>query len=283
MQIKDAEPTSGRILADMEGLPEKKASHASGSSLLHRYPVGSLAAAAALVIITGVSFWNFSRDSPQIDGAHPTEHLAKTQTLVPTSKPGIKPDAVPAEGAARIVNSPEEASAIPQPKAQLAAAIQPLVETPVATQSTVAAGRLVAKPTAPPATKFARVAPPKAATRAAPSRPKPAARRTATATKATSDETLIVTLMGIINEGDKATSATSPQTIDDLIARIEGNQQQRTQRGSAQTSQRKPASTQSNIQAQLRRCPNPNTLQGVECRSKICAGLDSQDPACPAG
>lgn len=290
MQIKDAEPTSGRILADMEGLPAKKTPRATSGSLLQRYPIKWMASAAVLAIIAGVFFWDFSQDAQLVATQGAAESLPKTLTIAPTVKPDIKPDAVPSEGTALIVNAPAEVPASSQAAAQPApvSMTPPTVDAPVAAKPTVAARAVATKPAAPPVAKFARVAPPKAAPRAAASRPRPkaATRSAAAAEKAKSDETLLVTLLGIINEEDKAAGASSPQTIDDLIARIEGDQQPRrpvAQRGTAQAGERKPASTQSNIQAQLRRCPSANTLQGVECRSRICAGLDSKDPACPAG
>ncbi len=281
MQIKDAEPTSGRILADMEGLPEKKAPRVPGSSFLHNYPLRWVISAAVLAITAGIFFWDFSHDAPRVANGNSAALPAKALTIAPTSKPAIRPTAAPTDGAARIVNVPDESAVAPQAEIQPAQLAQPVAALPDAPKQATATAT---KPAATPAAKFARVAPPKAARHATASRPKAKTRATATSDQVTSDETLLVTLLGIIKEEDKAPDATKPQTLDDLIARLEVDQHQRTQSarvGSNQATERKPASTQSNIQALLRRCPSANTLQGVECRSTICAGLDATDPACP--
>ena len=100
------------------------------------------------------------------------------------------------------------------------------------------------------------------------------------------DDNLLGTLLGIIKEDEKPRPATQqPRTMDDLIAKIEADQQQRTQDERTafdQVASKKSASTESSVQAQPRRCPGANTLQGLECRRRICASVTGKDPACPA-
>ncbi|KAG0907117.1 hypothetical protein G6F63_016755 [Rhizopus arrhizus] len=73
--------------------------------------------------------------------------------------------------------------------------------------------------------------------------------------------------------------------MDDLIAQIEADQRKRTEDERAafeRVASKKSASTESNIQAQLRACPSPASLKGVDCRRRICAAVSGKDPACPA-
>ncbi len=108
-----------------------------------------------------------------------------------------------------------------------------------------------------------------------------------TGAKDKEDDNRLGTLLGIIKEDEKPKPATQqPRTMDDLIAKIEANQQQRTQderTAFEQVASKKSASAsaESSVQAQLHRCPGANTLQGLECR-RICASVTGKDPACPA-
>ncbi|KAF1016766.1 MAG: hypothetical protein GAK31_00024 [Stenotrophomonas maltophilia] len=93
--------------------------------------------------------------------------------------------------------------------------------------------------------------------------------------------------MGIIKEDDKAKAKAKqqPQNMDDLIAQIESDQRKRSADDRAafeRVASKKSASTESSIQAQLRSCPSPTSLKGVDCRRKICAKVAGADPACPA-
>ncbi|MEX5404245.1 hypothetical protein VPH47_08355 [Stenotrophomonas sp. WED208] len=108
-------------------------------------------------------------------------------------------------------------------------------------------------------------------------------------TQGKGDENLLGTLLGIIKEEDKAKgkakASTQPQSMDDLIAQIEADQRKRTEDERAafeRVASKKSASTESNIQAQLRSCPSPTSLKGVDCRRRICAAVSGKDPACPA-
>lgn len=104
------------------------------------------------------------------------------------------------------------------------------------------------------------------------------------------DENLLGTLLGIIKEEDKskpkAKAQAKPETMDALIAQIQADERQ--QDADANTAfdsiggKKSTASTSSNIQSQLRRCPGANTLKGIDCRRKICAAVLGKDPACPA-
>jgi hypothetical protein len=104
------------------------------------------------------------------------------------------------------------------------------------------------------------------------------------------DDNLLGTLLGIIKEEDKpkgkAKAQAKPETMDALIAQIQADERQ--QDADANTAfdsiggKKSTASTSSNIQSQLRRCPGANTLKGIDCRRKICAAVLGKDPACPA-
>ncbi|WP_411851212.1 hypothetical protein ACLB90_00970 [Stenotrophomonas sp. LGBM10] len=108
--------------------------------------------------------------------------------------------------------------------------------------------------------------------------------------KSKGDENLLGTLLGIIKEEDKpkakAKAQAKPESMDALIAQIQADERQ--QDADANTAfdsiggKKSTASTSSNIQSQLRRCPGANTLKGIDCRRKVCAAVLGKDPACPA-
>ncbi|HBK47625.1 MAG TPA: hypothetical protein DDZ67_14585 [Xanthomonadaceae bacterium] len=102
-----------------------------------------------------------------------------------------------------------------------------------------------------------------------------------------SDDDLLGTLLGIIKQDEKK-EAPRHESMDSLITKIRAEDQRNTADANAafdsiDKSKAKPsASTHSEIQVQLRRCPQANTLEGIECRRKICASFSGKDPACPA-
>ncbi|WP_269791088.1 hypothetical protein [Stenotrophomonas sp. Iso1] len=186
-------------------------------------------------------------------------------SLVPQSASGENPVApvVSANaGAAMIVDGNDGNSAIPSPLDTLPTP----TSTPAAEDSAVV--------NAPASRQTA------AARRGTP------ATRSGSTSKAKDDENLLGTLLGIIKEEDKPKAKTQqPNTMDDLIAQIDADQQQRSadeRMAFEQVASKKPASTESSIQAQLRRCPGANTLRGIDCRRRICSSITGKDPACPA-
>lgn len=102
----------------------------------------------------------------------------------------------------------------------------------------------------------------------------------------TSEDDLLGTLLGIIKEDKK--DAPKHESMDSLIAKIQAEDQRNAADTDAafdsidRTKGKSSASTHSEIQTQLRRCPQANTLEGIECRRKICAAHTGKDPACPA-
>lgn len=121
---------------------------------------------------------------------------------------------------------------------------------------------------------------------AAPAKPRAQRRQAPPAQKKTSDEDLLGTLLGIIKDDKKDTP--KHESMDSLIAKIQAEDQQNAADTDAafdsidRSKAKSTASTHSEIQAQLRRCPKANTLEGIECRRKICAAHTGKDPACPA-
>ncbi|OLI43609.1 hypothetical protein ACA167_05600 [Xanthomonas oryzae pv. oryzae] len=93
---------------------------------------------------------------------------------------------------------------------------------------------------------------------------------------------LLATLMGIIKRDEKPTA--KQDSIDSLIAKIQANDSKNATETDAAFDAigSRSASTSSNVQSQLRQCPDANTMAGLECRKNICAALTGKDPACPA-
>ena len=252
-QAKAQAPGSGRILADMEGRAPVAAARAQPVRHSNPRRVLWLFAATAIVLAAALLAWVLAGYS----GEETSEY-----SLTPESAVGGHPDAPIAssnDGAAMIVDSgagtPVATPAVtpPSPEAPGAA--------PVA--STAAAAQPATQP-------------------AAARRPAPAARPSGS--KGKDDPNLLGTLLGIIKEEDKPKQPQQAQTMDDLIAKIEADQHQRSEDERAafeRVASKKSASTESSIQAQLRRCPGANTLQGIDCRRKICAKVTGTDPACP--
>ncbi|HRO26500.1 MAG TPA: hypothetical protein PLD19_03590 [Luteimonas sp.] len=106
-----------------------------------------------------------------------------------------------------------------------------------------------------------------------PNRTRTAARRTQA-----SDADLLQTLLANIRaQPDRAgTGKDAPQTLDDLIARLNTSSDD-----TVPTAANNPvAQGSAKLQTQLRACPAANTLQGINCRQKLCA-RHRGDPACP--
>ncbi|WP_024711213.1 hypothetical protein, partial [Xanthomonas oryzae] len=93
---------------------------------------------------------------------------------------------------------------------------------------------------------------------------------------------LLATLMGIIKRDEKPTA--KQDSIDSLIAKIQADDSKNATETDAAFDAigSRSASTSSNVQSQLRQCPDANTMAGLECRKNICAALTDKDPACPA-
>ena len=255
-------PNTGRILADMEGRQVAASSRATKDRPVHSRRVWLWAGAccALLLAFTTATLWWLSSSASQDSAEYSLNPDANPDSSGSATGHPDAPSAAPNDGAAMIVDAPETADA----KSRNAAA-------------------------APPASTAANSAPAPAAT----ARDARAQRATASARPAATgrgqDENLLGTLLGIIKEEEskkkKAAAAPQPQTMDDLIAKIEADDKKRADDERVafeQVGTRRTASTESTIQTQLRACPGANTTKGLECRAKICAGVRGKDPACPA-
>lgn len=253
-------PNTGRILADMEGRQVAASSRATKDHSPQRRRVWLWVGAgcALLLAFTTATLWWLS-SSPSQDS---TEYSLNPDADPDSSVTGATghpdaPSAAPSDGAAMIVDAPETADA----KSRNAAA---------APQAAAA----IAAPASTPRDPRAQRA--------------PASARPAASSKSP-DDNLLGTLLGIIKEEEskkkKSAATPQPQTMDDLIAKIEADDKKRADDERVafeQVATRKTASTESTIQTQLRACPGANTTKGLECRAKICAGVRGRDPACPA-
>ncbi|WMJ69529.1 hypothetical protein [Stenotrophomonas sp. 24(2023)] len=218
----------------------------------------------SVVVIAGLLAWGLSSDdsgSSNVDAYSLAPDSGAAHPAAPAATP-------PAAGGAMIVDAPADPAAVlPAP-----------VDTPADTAAVATAPVAAAAAAAVPA--------PSAGSTTAAKRAAPAAARSAGG-KTQGDENLLGTLLGIIKEDEKAKTKakTQPQNMDDLIAQIESDQRKRSEEDRAafeRVASKKSASTESSIQAQLRSCPSPASLKGVDCRRKICAKVVGTDPACPA-
>lgn len=266
-QTKGQAPNSGRILADMEGRQATASPRAARVSSGGNRRLGLwLGISAAVVAVAGLAAWGLSGSA---DYPEPSEYSLAPDPAHATGHPDIP--ASSRDGAAMIVDAP------------------PAVGEPVATapaQNGDAAPTEAAAATAAAASATASTGTGARSTAAAPRGAREATRARG---QAKGDENLLGTLLGIIKEEDKAKGkakpGTQPQSMDDLIAQIEADQRKRTEDERAafeRVASKKSASTESNIQAQLRSCPSPTSLKGVDCRRRICAAVSGKDPACPA-
>lgn len=269
-QAKGQIQASGRILADMEGRKATTSTRASRARSGSNRRIGLwLGSALAIAAITGLAAWGL----PGSGGYNESDAVALTPDPVRShGHPELFADA-PHDGAAMIVDAPAGSDA--------AAAGAPLRNAAVAPTDAVTRAPAAASAAAPPAT----------GARGTPQAARSARAVTHPGSKGQSDDNLLGTLLGIINEDDTEKSkakdkvSSRPQTMDELIAQIEADQRKRTEDERAafeRVASKKPASTESSIQAQLRSCPSPTSLRGVDCRRRICAAVSGKDPACPA-
>lgn len=272
-QAKGQAPNSGRILADMEGRQATASPRAARVSSGGNRRVGLwLAIAGAVAVIAGLAVWGMSGSD---DYREPGEYSLAPETPHATGHPDV-PAGTPRDGAAVIVDAP-------------AAAGDPALPAPAPMDNAAVAAEAAAATTA--AGVAAAAATPAASPRGAAAASRSGSRSSAPAAggKGKQDENLLGTLLGIIKEEDKAKgkakASTQPQSMDELIAQIEADQRKRAEDERAafeRVASKKSASTESNIQAQLRACPSPASLKGVDCRRRICAAVSGKDPACPA-
>lgn len=102
------------------------------------------------------------------------------------------------------------------------------------------------------------------------------------------DSNLISTLLGIIRQDGGA--AAEPSAMDSLVARILAENERTYSEtnaalaslGQAQPLAEEAAATASPAQRALQACPAANTVQGINCRDRICVRWAGRDPACPA-
>ena len=129
-----------------------------------------------------------------------------------------------------------------------------------------------------------------AAPSSAPRRSTPArtGSRTTTASSNSSGNDLLSTLLGIIRQEDEQPAA-SP--MDELISQVLAeNERNYNETSAALASLGQPQAEQSNARATrpsraqraLQSCPAANTVQGINCRDRVCARWAGRDPACPA-
>lgn len=262
-QAKAQAPNSGRILADMEGRQTAAPSRAANTQPNNRRYLYWALFIGVLVVATAAAAWTFLGNA---GSDNPEEYSLTPEHDGPTGPSGhpVAPASGANDGAAMIVDAPENAA----PAAAADGSGAPAAENSAAAGSSNASGEAQAS-----------------SRTASTARQRPAARAAGTGAKSKSDENLLGTLLGIIKEEDKPSAkAKQPGTMDDLIAQIEADQRQRDEderTAFENVASKKPTSTESGIQSQLRRCPGANTLQGLECRRKICASVAGKDPACP--
>jgi hypothetical protein len=269
-QAKGQAPNSGRILADMEGRQATASPRAARVSSGGNRRLGLwLAIAGTVAVIAGLTVWGMSGSD---DYREPGEYSLAPETPHATGHPDIPPG-TPRDGAAMIVDAPaaagDPALPAPAPMENATAPAEAAAATAAAGASTAATAPAASSRGAAPAARSSRSSVP------------------AAGSKGKQDENLLGTLLGIIKEEDKtkAKAKSQPQNMDDLIAQIEADQRKRTEDERAafeRVASKKSASTESNIQAQLRACPSPASLKGVDCRRRICAAVSGKDPACPA-
>ncbi|MEE5092676.1 hypothetical protein V2H26_22390 [Xanthomonas euvesicatoria] len=240
---------SGRILADMEGRATSAPSNARAKAP-RRHPTRLVLIAVLGVALLGAVFmalrWNAGRaDADAEFDAYTT--VPATDTVSPANP-------TQAPGGAMIVD--DNTVSDPPP------AVDRLPSASSA--STASTTTAPAKPAA------------------APSQRKP---RAALANgKHVQDDSndLLATLMGIIKRDEKP--AAKQDSLDSLIAKIQAEDSKNATETDAafDAIDSHSASTSSNVQTQLRKCPDANTMAGLECRKQICAALTGKDPACPA-
>ncbi len=268
---KAATAASGRILADMEGRKPQgrargnRAAPQARAATEGRRPTLLIAGAGAVIALI-ILLLVFARSGDHDNTVNPRQGTvaAPSDTTTPAA-----PAQAPAAGAAMIVDAGDGRDTPPTEgmEGPLAAA-----EGSDGSGSDVAAASADNGAPPVPATGPGSAAPKRAA-----------ARRTAQSSSKSKpgEEDLLGTLLGIIKDEPKH------ESMDSLIAKIRADDQRNAENASAafdsiggKTSS--GTSTASNIQAQLRRCPSAVSLQGIECRRRICKAHTGKDPACPA-
>lgn len=272
-QAKGQAPTSGRILADMEGRQTTTSTRAARTPSGGNRRIGLwLGVAVAIAAIAGLAAWGLSGSGGYSESGEYSLTPDPAQSSGPTGHPDV-PVGAPHDGAATIVDASAGSDGAP-------------TGTPL---ENAAAAPTDAAATAPAAASAA--AAPAGGARGTSQAARSARAGTQPGSKGQGDENLLGTLLGIIKEEDKdkakakAKANAQPQSMDELIAQIEADQRKRTEDERAafeRVASKKSASTESSIQAQLRSCPSPTSLKGVDCRRRICAAVSGKDPACPA-
>ena len=244
--------SSSRILADMEGRAPERAAPAR---IRVRHRAWRLPLLVTLLALAAVAMLAIGRWHQDAGDAPDRTSLGAAP---PIAAPTLATESSPAPGGAMIVDE-----AAPE-------AISPAqTDTPLATPAATATATADAPGSAPPL--LARTEP---ATGAAQRVPVTPGQRRKTGKQ--SDDDLLGTLIGIIKQKP---NEQKPESMDALIAQIQADQNRN---NAALDRIDQSASTQSGVQARLRRCPPANTTQGMECRRKVCASVSGKDPACPA-
>lgn len=250
----------------MEGRSVERTAQAEAVARM-RQASWRLPALAAGVVLVLLAIWWWSRSGV------PSHDDAPAAFAAPSAAAPKAPAPTPEAGGAMIVDAPEAAPAAPHAGTANAPAATPAATGPGAAPASQA-----------PAS--ASVAAPAAASATASTTGKPRAQASsrtdgaqARRTGAKDEEDLLGTLIGIIKQKP---GESQPESMDALIARIQAENNAEAANRKAFDTIDQSASTQSNIQVQLRRCPAANTAQGLECRRKICAKMAGKDPACPA-
>ncbi|MGO1541716.1 MAG: hypothetical protein ACTH0Y_00025 [Luteimonas sp.] len=264
-----ASGSSGRILADMENRAPSSGEAATGSRA-HRLRWLLLAGAVLVIVLVLVSTTRLfapGNADPWRDGGGQT---------VGQSAPAVQ-EAAP-ETAARpalIIDAP-----VDRPDAT--ARENPLARIQSQPDATSADDARPANDQRPSTAAPAAAASP--ARRAAPPRARATAARSETAE---SNNSLLSTLLGIIHPDESG--AEMHGSMDSLVAHILAENERtqvETSAALAALGQPQPAQAEAaaptRAQRELQSCPAANTLQGINCRDRICARWAGRDPACPA-
>lgn len=182
-----------------------------------------------------------------------------------------EPAGAPHAGPARIVDA-AAASARPGMAGDPLAAIRPAPETTTADSAGPPPANVPAGPAASASRSGSRAAASEDAQRGA--------------AGAEDENNLISTLLGIIRQDGGA--AAEPSSMDSLVARILAENERtysETNAALASLGQAQPGSADADAatpaQRELQACPAANTVQGINCRDRICARWAGRDPACP--
>lgn len=263
-----ASGSPGRILADMENRTPAKGEAAAGNRT-HRARWLLLAGAVlviALVLLAAARLFAPGAADPWRAGGGQTvgQSAPAAQEEVALQPPAPQParivDARPERQAAEAVDNP-----LARIQPQAAAAAEEAGNTAGAAGSSAVAATAPAR------------------------RPSAAAqRRTSPApAQAQGEGGLLSTLLGIINPDDPA--AGRHDSMDSLVAHVLAeNERTHSETSAALASLGQPQSAQqetgrpTRAQRELQACPAANTVQGINCRDRICARWAGRDPACPA-